>query len=271
MATNTTEVQILDELGNTEFIHVDLRKKHRFPTHFHNSFVIELVLAGEDWCSDAEMLASDGEVYVHFPFAPHTGGTHGSKPLIYQAIYPSISFFCELTGAQETQIPFGCSYVSGNQKLVGLTKRLFGRFGNTSGYSGRKGLKHLFEMILIHHAASKTELPSLGGDIDQKMLVAREFLLKNYVRDISIDELSVVCEISPFHLIRSFKKRFGITPRQFLISHRVAAAKQLIASGTTITAAAYRTGFSDHSHLTRNFKRITSYRPRQMKSLPRNG
>lgn len=256
---------MLDELGHTEFMHAQL-KKHRFPTHFHDTFVIELVLAGEDWCSDSNQLASHGHVYVHFPGAPHTGGTHGAKPLVYRAIYPSVSLFCELTGVGEWEIPKGTSLISKDSRLVNLAHGLFQAFDDGRRRSQRRDLKHLFESILhLCSGLTPSETSVCEKNIDAKMRAARAFLSQNYFRDVSIVELCDQCDLSQFHLIRSFKKQFGITPRQFLISRRVAQARQLIVSGSSITAAAYQTGFADHSHLTRSFKRITNYCPRQLK------
>jgi len=141
---------------------------------------------------------------------------------------------------------------------------LFGRCeSNLVGEAEERTLKNVFEMILREYASHRPEL----GDTPnfQKMLAAREYLLANFERDVTTVELSEFCGVSQYHLIRSFRRQFGITPRQFLISHRVSMAKKLIASGSSVTSAAYSTGFSDQSHLNRYFKKITSYSPRKMK------
>jgi len=42
MSAGTTNVKMLRGLGGTEYVHADLRQ-HRFPLHFHDTFVIEQV------------------------------------------------------------------------------------------------------------------------------------------------------------------------------------------------------------------------------------
>lgn len=98
-----------------------------------------------------------------------------------------------------------------------------------------------------------------------KLEAARDYLSQHYVRDVTTAELSSVCRLSEFHLIRSFRRHFGITPRQFLISRRVAEARRLIASGMTLAGAAFECGFSDQSHLSRYFKKVTGYTPGQLR------
>ena len=255
---------MLHGLGGTEYVHADLRKR-RFPLHFHDTFVIEQVLTGVDWCSDTELVAESDEVYVHFPFAAHTGGTKDSKRLVYRALYPDRELFCRLTGLATNEVPRGVNLVSRNRQLIRALRDLFGRCESTNvGEEDERTLKNVFEIILGEYSLLCPERSNSVPN-HQNLILAREYLLANFERDVTTNELSDACDVSQFHLIRSFRRQFGITPRQFLISHRVSMAKKLIASGSSITTAAYSTGFSDHSHLTRYFKKITGYSPRQMK------
>jgi AraC-like DNA-binding protein len=50
--------------------------------------------------------------------------------------------------------------------------------------------------------------------------------------------------LSPFHFIRQFEALFGATPHQFRIRERLDAAKQLLASGASVTEVCMQVGFS---------------------------
>lgn len=264
MPSGTTKVKILREFGEMEYIHYDLGS-HRFPVHFHDTFVIQQVLTGSDWCCNTNLLAETGDVYVHFPFAAHTGGTLNSKRLVYRAIYPDQHTFCRLTGIENSEIPVGEAMVSRNRTLCGALSDLFQRCERGfDSAADEESLRSVFELVLMEYKANAPTLVEATSNYE-KVLSARSYLLKNFRRDVTSDELSSVCDVSPFHLIRSFRRQFGITPRQFLISHRISMAKKQICSGASVASAAHSTGFADQSHLARYFKKITNYSPRELK------
>ena len=89
----------------------------------------------------------------------------------------------------------------------------------------------------------------------------REYLRAYYMKSISIRELSEVAELSPYHLVRSFRAQVGLTPHAFLLQTRIEQSRRLLASGTSITETALHTGFVDQSHFTRLFKRFTGVTP----------
>ena len=99
----------------------------------------------------------------------------------------------------------------------------------------------------------------------RKMLRARAYLSEHFISDVTNKELSSECGVSQYHMIRCFREHFGITPRQFLVSLRVAHAKRLLAEGGGIAEVAFRCGFADQSHLCRYFKKISGYSPGKLR------
>lgn len=268
------QVQLLHHLDDAEF--VDMRLSgHRFPLHFHDTFVIQLVKDGTDWCCGNDLTAGKNEVFIHSPGAPHTGGTANSEGLTYQAIYPSKRLFHELTGADITDLATSpATWVMNKPDIVKRVRSLFhdcetkNTVANSApprqaGLRMRSGLRNVFESLLDERTASSETVGS-QKPIFETMLTARQYLVDHFDQDVTTEELSAVCGVSAFHLIRSFKNHFGITPRQFLISQRVAKAKRLLATGMQVAAAAQACGFSDQSHLCRYFKKVTGYTPSRM-------
>lgn len=71
-------------------------------------------------------------------------------------------------------------------------------------------------------------------------------------------------QISPYYLAHRFKRATGQSLRQFIIRQRAQAARALLAAGVApLAKVATLTGFADHSHLTRQFKRILGITPRE--------
>ncbi|GIF15645.1 helix-turn-helix transcriptional regulator [Actinoplanes teichomyceticus] len=66
---------------------------------------------------------------------------------------------------------------------------------------------------------------------------------------------------TPAHLVRSFRREYGMAPHQYVISRRVDLARRLIVAGHPLPTVAQRSGFYDQPHLTRHFKRILGVSP----------
>jgi AraC-like DNA-binding protein len=67
--------------------------------------------------------------------------------------------------------------------------------------------------------------------------------------------------LSPFHLLRAFRRETGLTPHAYLMSCRVNAARDRLSRGLPPADVAAVCGFFDQSHLTRVFKAHTGVTP----------
>lgn len=69
-----------------------------------------------------------------------------------------------------------------------------------------------------------------------------------------------------YAFIRTFKKANGLTPHQYIIEHRLQAARALIVSGRCdITEAALHCGFSTASHFSATFRKRWGMSPSELK------
>jgi AraC-like DNA-binding protein len=89
---------------------------------------------------------------------------------------------------------------------------------------------------------------------------------KTYIRDwfsepVTLDELTAISGLSPFHLVRSFTKYVGLPPHAYQIHLRVARGRALLRTGAAPAEIASHVGFADQSHFTRHFKRIMKTTP----------
>lgn len=89
----------------------------------------------------------------------------------------------------------------------------------------------------------------------------QKMMLDSPEEPFSIEDMAKSVCISPFHMIRQFKIAYGLTPHQFQMQSRIRKAQKLLESGTSITEAAYATGFYDQSHFIRCFKKIVGMIP----------
>ena len=84
-----------------------------------------------------------------------------------------------------------------------------------------------------------------------------------------IEEMARDTKISPFHLIRKFKKMYGLTPHQFQIQCKVRKAQKLLEEEKSVCEVTYDAGFCDQSHLDRCFQKIVGLTPKEYKEAAR--
>jgi AraC family transcriptional regulator len=107
--------------------------------------------------------------------------------------------------------------------------------------------------------------PIASGQILPARMVrqAMEFIESNLGSNLSLRDIAGCVGLSQFHFARLFKQTIGISPYQFVLNRRIERARQLLIQGElTITAIAMEVGFSDQSHLTRQFKRHCGTTPK---------
>jgi AraC family transcriptional regulator len=91
-------------------------------------------------------------------------------------------------------------------------------------------------------------------------------------RDIRLTELADEAELSPHYFLQVFRNTFGTTPHRYLLQQRIEEAKRLLRrDGASIGEIGLELGFSDQSHFTRTFRRLTGTTPRRFRKGGRAG
>jgi transcriptional regulator GlxA family with amidase domain len=90
---------------------------------------------------------------------------------------------------------------------------------------------------------------------------AQKVLQERFAKPVSLAELSRICDVSPFQLIRRFHRVLGVTPFAYLAQFRVNRAQAMLCQGHALSDVAYTCGFSDQSHMTRAFKQALGLPP----------
>jgi len=92
--------------------------------------------------------------------------------------------------------------------------------------------------------------------------LARRLLDRGYAAPITIKQLSHEVALSPFHLIRLFRRTYRQTPHQYLIQVRIARAKELLSqSDRSITEICADVGFESLGSFSALFRKSTGISP----------
>lgn len=89
----------------------------------------------------------------------------------------------------------------------------------------------------------------------------RRYLNTHFGQAIHLDLLAHLQRTSKYHLIRVFKKYYGVTPRQYLIQKRIEAAKTYLASGKSVSDTCYAVGFESLNSFSNLFRAKTGMPP----------
>ena len=90
-----------------------------------------------------------------------------------------------------------------------------------------------------------------------------EYVRDNYSRTIEISALAALVHLSISQFERRFRKVFQISPLKHIMNVRIRAASLLLTTtNDTIASIALDCGFYDHSHFTRNFRKIMGTPPK---------
>ncbi len=110
--------------------------------------------------------------------------------------------------------------------------------------------------------AAKKEGKTSHGIIDR----AKEFIVHNYKREISLDDVSRDVNISPYYFSKVFKDETGENFIEYLTNLRVNKAKELLQdSDKSMKEIGYEVGYTDPNYFSRIFKKTVGVTPTEFK------
>ena len=95
----------------------------------------------------------------------------------------------------------------------------------------------------------------------ETVIGVRNYIDNNYDADLNLEVISRLRFISKFHLLRLFKKHYGLTPRQYLINKRIEKSKEQLINGVSVTETCFAVGFESLGSFSTLFKTRTGKSP----------
>jgi AraC-like DNA-binding protein/mannose-6-phosphate isomerase-like protein (cupin superfamily) len=242
----------------------------KFPNHFHEYYVIGFIEDGRRYlsCKNKDYNIEPGDLLLFNPRDNHTCEQIDGKTLDYRCIniQPEImsKTVFEITGRD--YMPYFTTQVVFHSELVSLLRELHLMIMQEEK-DFRK--EELFFFLLEQLIEEYTEqaAPSLKSEQSTEVKAICEFLEKNYMKNITLDDLSNLTGLSKYYLLRSFTKQKGISPYSYLETIRVDKAKKLLEQAVLPIDAALQTGFTDQSHFSNFFKKFIGLTPKQYKNI----
>ena len=235
------------------------------PHHVHDYFSVGVVDRGEGeiQCRGESYRAGPGSVILISPYEPHTEACLSRDGWSLRFIHPAPATMRRLLGLEGTgildQLRFVRPVVEDNA-LADRLDRMFrrsaqatdGSIDEVTAEGVRSALKRQLRVtgsngrVLRSHRAAE---------------LARVRIRDSRRKMISLTELSTLTGLSRFHLSRAFRDATGLPPYAYYEQVRIARAKVLMRLGHELSAVAMALGFSDQSHLHRQFKAVSATTP----------
>jgi AraC family transcriptional regulator len=107
-----------------------------------------------------------------------------------------------------------------------------------------------------------------GGLAEQSLKRVLEYIHSNLERDLHLQQLAEVANLSTFHFAKLFKRSTRCSPHQYVLQRRLERAQQLLGNPhISLSEVSLRAGFADQSHLSNVFRRFVGLTPSRFRAL----
>lgn len=145
--------------------------------------------------------------------------------------------------------------------------------------AARAGVSDLYaaaaaEFIAVHLLTNHGSAPAPRGALADDARIERvvEYLHAHLDAPVDLARLSVVAGLSPFHLLRLFRRHTGETPARYHRRLRLRAAERLlVTTDLAIAEIAGRFGYADQAHFAKSFRGWADASPSAYRAARRAG
>lgn len=280
------ELNAFDYFSDRQF-HLDLLERDPqvpYPLHSHDFHELVIVVGGSGihFTDSAEYRILPGDVYVI-----EAGFSHGyadpeglhlyniifdhellSKALIDIKQMPGYHAIFNIEPKYRSSHRFESRLRLSTEDLIPITSKLEQLGKELSQEHGAEGSRAMalayFIELIVRLSRLYTKNDHRDSGTVARLADAFSYIEHHLDRNISIEELMGITNMSSSTLNRAFHKAAGCSPVEYQIRLRIERACRLLRrTGHSMTMIADLTGFSDSNYFSRQFKRIMHCSPRE--------
>lgn len=167
---------------------------------------------------------------------------------------------------------FDIDSVSGIRESVGnLLGKISDSYGNNSAYVSMLQIAYVNQIyyLLLEHCVCYRRLPNSSGIPKRDFSYAKtaiSYINENYSREITLDEISSIVNLSPSYFSKYFKKVTQTSFSEYLANLRLEKAiRDMLDNNTSVSAAALKNGFANVKSFITQCKKVYNCTPAQYK------
>lgn len=265
------DFKVIPQLNHLELLHATY-VNHTFAKHIHEGFAIGVIERGALKFSyrGENLTAASGCINLVIPGEAHDGYAATDDGWTYRMFYLESKLLEQVVyeASGKARIPYFTTGVINDNYLAEFIRRVHILLGKeaVSLLEQEALLVAMLTEFISRYAEERLDIKNVGKE-NHAVNLAREYIEDTYTRNFSIRELSAICNLSPFHLIRVFRNCVGVPPHVYLKQVRIKQAKTLLSKGFSMAFIAHEVGFSDQSHFAKQFKQITGITPKNYSNI----
>lgn len=235
--------------GVSEALHAHFTE-HAYPAHVHEQWTLLLIdRGGVDYTLDGQRRqAVVQRLTVLPPYVTHDGRAAGPSGFDKRVLYVDERWLPErLTGAAVHAPSIA------DPELVRAVSALHRSLDEPGEAEARLAL--VSERIALHLDAGAAPAPGRDPGL------ARVVRARLDADEPTLEELARELGTHASHLVRVFRREYGLPPHRYVVGRRLDRARRLLLDGLPIAEVATATGFHDQSHLTRHFRALLGTTP----------
>ena len=229
-----------------------------FARHIHDDLCVGAITSGRRVMTvgDATIDLSAGDLFIVNPGQPHQCDASHAEAHSYSVIVIDAGFLAQIGSAG---IVFG-NFIAGDAELYRRMMRLVELLLSDESLIEKEGALYSFIDVLIRTCASSKADEGICV-MPEAVSRVREYIDEHYAQQLSLEELSSVAGLSPFHLNRLFCAEVGMAPHAYQMHRRIERSKRMLREHHPIADTALEMGFADQSHFSKFFRRIVGTTP----------
>lgn len=233
------------------------------PRHDHASAIINLTLYGsfQQTVGNRPQECEAGSLLIIPPGESHNNkyGQEGTHSLLIELSPPRLDHFRAFTDLFESP-----SHEKGGN-LSPTMRRIYDEFRRRA-----RGFELVIEGLILEMLGQtfRQNNPGNFSPPPRWLIEAQELIHQHFAEKISLCGVADAVEVHPSHLARTFRKYHRCSLGGYVRRLRIEyAAKEILKRDSSLTNVALAAGFSDQSHLTREFQRQLQITPAVYKRL----
>lgn len=228
---------------------------HVYPWHFHDSYTVVIVDSGamKYVFRDDEVVVSAGQVFIVNAFTAHYNGVLNDTACHYRVMFLPARLF----NSNEENRHFMYFDKSVNANAYLQISELYEKLNVTENEADYSAIASSIADELLTGAKHKTANLVLNDRVEAAVL----YIHQHIDEKLTVARLADACNISHFHFQRVFKMSTGLTVNEYIQQCRMERSRELLRDGVKPSATSLESGFFDHSHFHKQFKKMYALTP----------
>ncbi|MHC8307306.1 AraC family transcriptional regulator [Pseudomonas sp. PB3P13] len=239
---------------------------HGYDLHRHDTYAIGHTLAGVQSYQyrGAWRHSLPGATMVLHPDEVHDGEAGTETGFQYRMMYIEPALIQQMLGGQP--LPFIKDGLSADPRLFAATQTLLRSI--ECPLDPLEEQDALFD--LAHALNNESGVKAARSSFDYVAAErAREYMHSALDRTVTLEELAQHSGRDRWSLSRDFRLLFGTSPYRYLTMRRLDLVRSLLTQGQSLVSAALIAGFTDQSHMTRQFSKTYGLSPARWMKMHR--